>query len=78
MTLLARDNLLSETAINLNKNREENIPTETIEEFKKVESKSRRIVLIDSEGGELIFYITLINKKWYLTIFDRVSSDCSA
>jgi len=54
------------------------IPIETIEKFKEIEGKSHRIVLVDNEGGELIFYITLINNKWYLTILDRVSSHCSA
>lgn len=73
-----RDNLLSKTALNLNEYRDENIPNETIQDFKSIESKSHRIVLIDNEGGELIFYITLIDNKWYLTILDRVSSDCSA
>ncbi len=73
-----RDDLLSKTALNLNKYRDENIPIKTIQDFKILESKSRRIVLIDNEDGELIFYITLINNKWYLTILDRVSSDCSA
>jgi hypothetical protein len=73
-----RDDLLSKTAMNLNEYRDENIPIETIQDFKTIESKSQRIVLIDNEGGELIFYITLINNKWYLTILDRVSSDCSA
>jgi len=73
-----RDDLLSKTALILNKFRNENIPIETIQDFKIIESKSRRIVLIDNESGELIFYITLIDNKWYLTILDRVSSDCSA
>lgn len=73
-----RDDLLSKTALNLNEFRNENIPIETIQDFKIIESKSRRIVLIDNESGELIFYITLIDNKWYLTILDRVSSDCSA
>lgn len=73
-----RDNLLSKTALNLNEYRDENIPIKKIQDFKILESKSRRIVLIDNEDGELIFYITLINNKWYLTILDRVSSDCSA
>jgi len=39
---------------------------------------SHRIVLSDKIDGELIFYLTLINKKWCLTIIDRVTSDCSA
>tara|TARA_R110001592_G_scaffold234658_2_gene492281 strand:- start:5319 stop:5903 length:585 start_codon:yes stop_codon:yes gene_type:complete len=73
-----RDDLLSKTALNLNLYRDENIPIKTIQNFKTLESKSRRVVLIDNDGGELIFYITLINNKWYLTILDRVSGDCSS
>lgn len=73
-----RDDLLSKTALNLNEYRDENIPNETIQDFKLIESKSRRIVLTDNQDGELIFYITLIDNKWYLSILDRVSSDCSA
>ena len=72
------DNLLSKTALNLNAYNDYNIPVKTIDRFKDMENKSRRIVLVDEVGGELIFYITFINKKWYLTILDRVSSDCSA
>jgi hypothetical protein len=75
---LYRDNLLSKTAIHLNAYDNRKIPLKTIERFKEIESKSNRIVLVDKDGGELIFYLTLINKKWYLTILDRVSSDCSA
>ncbi len=73
-----RDDLLSKTALNLNKYRDENIPLGTINDFQIIESKSRKIVLIDNEDGELIFCITLIDNKWYFTILDRVSSDCSA
>ena len=72
------DNLLSTTARNLKKYREDNIPELEIKAFEKLEKSSRRIVLSDNDGGELIFYLTLINDKWKLTILDRVSSDCSA
>ena len=71
------DNLLSRTARNLKKYREDIISEPEIKGFEKLENSSRRIVLSDSDEGELIFYLTLINKKWYLTILDRVSSDCS-
>ena len=72
------DNLLSTTAWNLKKYREDNIPEYEIQAFEKLEKNSRRIVLSDSFDGELVFYLTLINDKWYLTILDRLSSDCSA
>jgi hypothetical protein len=72
------DNLLSKTALNLNQYNDYNIPVKTIEKFKEMENKSYKIVLADSDDGELIFYLTLIDNKWFLTILDRVSSDCSA
>ena len=72
------DNLLSKIAFNLNEYNDYNIPVKTIEKFKEMENKSHKIVLTDSDDGELIFYLTLIENKWYLTILDRVSSDCSA
>ena len=70
--------LLSITARNLKKYREDNISEFEIKAFEKLEKSSRRIVLSDNDGGELIFYLTLINDEWHLTILDRVSSDCSA
>lgn len=72
------DYLLSTTARHLEAYKGVKVPDSEIEEFIKIENKSRRIVLTDNDGGELIFYLTLIDNKWYLTILDRVSSDCSA
>jgi len=75
---LNRDFLLSSTAKNLEANKGIKVPDEEIQKFVELENRSRRIVLTDKDGGELIFYLTIIDKKWYLTILDRVSSDCSA
>lgn len=72
------DNLLSNTAKNLNKYRNDNISKKEIESFEKLEKNSHRIILSDGKEGELIFYLTLIDGKWYLTIIDRVTTDCSA
>ena len=76
--LTIRDSLVSTTAINLIKYRKDKISKETIAKFKEIESSSHRIVLIDNEDGVLIFYLTLIDNKWYLTVLDRVTGDCSA
>lgn len=72
------DTLLSNTAKNLIKWRGDKIAQSEIDTINKLEKSSHRIVLIDNDEGELIFYLTLINEKWYFTILDRVSSDCSA
>lgn len=42
-----------------------------------IERKSRRITINSKTSGTFIFYITLIKNKWYLTIIDFVSNDCS-
>ena len=72
------DTLLSNTAANLVKWRGDKIDQGEIKTIKKLEKTSHRIVIIDNEEGELIFHLTLLNGKWYFTILDRVSSDCSA
>ncbi|MEI6123569.1 MAG: hypothetical protein WCQ95_08055 [Bacteroidota bacterium] len=73
-----RDKLLSETATNLKTYGGDTISAKGIESFVELEKTSRRIVLSDTEGGALVFYLSLIHNKWYLTLLDRVTSDCSA
>lgn len=72
------DNLLSQTEINLKEFIGKEISEDVVSRLKDIESRSYRVVLADSDGGELIFYVTLIDGRWYFTILDRVSSDCSA
>lgn len=73
-----RDTLLSTTATNLKKNGLKEVSPETITRFRALEAKSVRVVLVGANGNDLVFYLTRIGGRWYLTIFDRVSSDCSA
>jgi hypothetical protein len=73
-----RDALLSTTAINLKRNGLKEISQETIDRFRALEAKSVRVVLVDANGNDLVFYLTRIGERWYLTILDRVSSDCGA
>jgi len=72
------DNLLSRTAKNLVDYKEEEIKPELISKFEELESKSFKIILVDREVGEFIFYLTKLNGNWFLTIIDRVSTDTSA
>jgi hypothetical protein len=69
--------LLSKTAKNLNTYMDANIPEKEIESFENLEKNSHRIVLCDSDENEFIFYLTHMDKGWYLTIIDRVTADCS-
>jgi hypothetical protein len=46
---------------------------------KDLENKSRKIVYTElSKKHGIVFYLTLINKKWRLTLVDAVASDCGA
>ena len=54
-----QDKLLSTVAINLKLNGVNNIDQKTIDKFKEIEKVSHRIVLIDKNGGELIFYLAM-------------------
>lgn len=74
---IKKDTLLSGTPQNLIKYRGDNIPASEVERLKRLESKSRRVVLAQRDNS-LIFYLTLIDKKWYLTAIDRITTDCSA
>lgn len=72
------DHLLSEICKARNKYVPDNIPAKTIKNYFQLELKSRRVVLVGKGDAELVFYLTYMGGKWYLTIFDQVSSDCSA
>ncbi|MEM9685888.1 MAG: hypothetical protein AAF934_03090 [Bacteroidota bacterium] len=76
--LTTRDYLLSTTAYNLEKYELGTIDNATMEAFKILEQNSHRVVLTDKDDNALIFYLTRIKSKWYLTILDTVSGDCSA
>jgi hypothetical protein len=71
------DHLLSKICKERNKYVPDSIPEKTIQFFSNLENKSRRIVLIDNNGVELVFYLTYINNRWFLSIIDNVTSDCS-
>jgi hypothetical protein len=72
-----KDTLLSGTPQNLIKYRGDKIADAEVQKLKELEAKSRKVVLAHSDKS-LIFYLTLINNKWYLTALDRITTDCSA
>ena len=43
-----------------------------------VENNSRKIVFTGSKGDGIIFFMSYINGKWWLSIIDTVTTDCSA
>jgi hypothetical protein len=72
------DHLLSKTAKWLVKNFDEEISKKTIAYFMALEQNSRRIIVAKNNESEVIFYLTYFNNKWYLTIIDKLTTDCSA
>lgn len=49
------------------------------EAMRTLENKSRKVVYTElAKKHGIVFYLTCINKKWYLTILDTVASSCSA
>ncbi len=44
-------------------------------QVKHIEENSHRVVFTELD---IVFYLTKIDEKWYLTLFDRVTTDCSA
>lgn len=71
------DHLLSTIAKRLNKEIKGSVSTSKINSFYSLENKSRRVVIADNDGNELIIYLGFINNRWVLTIIDKVTSDCS-
>ena len=71
------NHLLSQTCKDRNHFVPDHIPTSLIKQVYSLENKSRRVVVADSQGRELVFYLSYINRKWYWTIIDNLSSDCS-
>lgn len=71
------DHLLSRICKTRNQWVPDSIPIKKIESFVLLENRSRRVVLINRNKEDLIFYLTYMNGKWYLTILDKVTSDCS-
>jgi hypothetical protein len=54
---------------------------EELYKVKMIESTSRKILIISNRktkwGESFIFYLTYINQKWYITVIDFASVDCS-
>lgn len=73
-----KSHLVSSICKTRNKLVPDHIPAKKINAYYTLENKSRRIVLVSDDELELIFFLSFIDGKWYLTVIDTVSSDCSA
>ena len=73
-----KDHMLSDIARHLNSEFPNEVPAATIREMHTLENRSRKIVIAENKGNELIIYLSYINNHWVLTIIDKVSADCSS
>ena len=46
--------------------------------IKFIEQNSRKVIFTGSKGDGFIFYMSYINGRWWLSIIDTVTTDCSA
>jgi|GEM_PF-2237534 len=46
--------------------------------IKFMEQFSRKVIFTGSKGDGIIFFLMYTNGKWWLSIIDRVTTDCSA
>lgn len=58
----------------LDKNVDSKFTQEEIDIAKFVQNESYKVILTP----DLIFYVNKIDKKWYITLFDRITTDCSS
>ncbi|WBU88289.1 hypothetical protein [Cellulophaga omnivescoria] len=70
--------LLSNTIKNLKYELSSTTYSNELKRALDLEKISYRIILVDKNDEDLIFYLSYINKKWMLTLIDRVTTDCSA
>ncbi|SQI36620.1 Uncharacterised protein [Leminorella richardii] len=75
---LGANHMLSESAEWLKKYERPDSPDEDISAMKHLEATSHRVIFATEDGESLIFHLSLIKGKWYLTLLDRLSGDCSA
>ena len=69
--------LLSSICKSRNKLVPDNIESKTIAAYYLLERVSRRVVFSMNEL-ELVFYVSYLKGKWYITMVDHMTSDCSA
>lgn len=66
---------LPEVMKRIETDREEKVSAQDKERAEFVQKNSVRVV---STNSDIIFYLTKIDGKWYITLVDRVTTDCSA
>ena len=53
------------------------VSKKSMDAIKYIEQNSRKVIFTGSKGEGVIFYLAYINGKWWLSILDTVTTDCS-
>lgn len=69
---------LSETAKNLVKYEVQEVSRKEIKALEAFEKGNWKVIVADKNGQSCIFYLMYKNNRWYLSIIDTVTTDCSA
>jgi hypothetical protein len=56
----------------------EKLSRKNMDTIKFVEQNSRKIIFTSNKGDGIIFYMACIKGKWWLSVIDTVTTDCSA
>ena len=68
------NNYLSKMMHDINKYQNNKYNEEDLKIAKFIENSSYKVVLTP----DLVFYVNKIDEKWYITLFDRITTDCSS
>ena len=68
--------LLSYLPSTIEHNWKRKVPTYTIDQLFNIQENSRQVQVTNKDGSYLIFYITYLNKQWYITTLDYRNKKC--
>ena len=54
------------------------VSKKNMDAIKYIEQNSRKVIFTGNKSAGIIFYMAYINGKWWLSILDTVTTDCSA
>lgn len=69
---------LSQTAKNLVKYEVKEISKKEIKALEVFEKGNWKVIVADKNGQSFVFYLKYKNNRWYISIIDTVTTDCSA
>lgn len=73
-----RNTLLTTTVANRAEYGLDTLPPATVKAYADRETRTRRVIFASTDGKTLIFHLTQVQGRWFLTLLDRVTDDCSA